>query len=375
MKSVIILDPKGVIPCGGNDVIKRHEKYAKALEKISNKDINLVIITNSLKQSRIQASSLQISSTNTFKFNFLGYILQARKIIKSKKCESILLVAGDPWESAWCASAIKKSIRKKNISIEVQAHGDFADKFWKYLSIRNYFRYWLIFYGLKIATTIRVTTEMQKNNFSCQMDIPTERMKVIPVYMDLKKTQKTIIKPDTVSIGLVGRIHFDRGLKEFVEIIKRLNSQNKEFRVLIAGSGPKTNWLMSKMMYLKSVNRVLFFGNLSDQEMHYFWPEITVLVSMAPFESFGRAMRESIVSGVPVWAVRSTGSLELHRELNGDGIYFIEPNYSNKKLLNEIRTISGSFIKNSSINTLIDSDKMNLKNLVRNWILNVDSLA
>jgi glycosyltransferase involved in cell wall biosynthesis len=375
MKSVVIIDPKGVIPSGGIEVIKRHEKYSNTLEKISNGEINLMIITNSINERYIQTSNLKIFSTNTSRLNLIKFVLQANKIIQCHQFESLLLVAGDPWEPAWCANQIKKRFIDKKISIEVQAHGDFADKSWKYLSFRNFFRYFVMFYGYKIASTLRVTSETQKNNFARTMKIPIEKMKVIPVYMDLKKVRKSTTKSDRICIGLVGRIHFDRGLKEFTKLLKSINSQNEAFKVLIAGGGPKINWLIRKTNYLKSGNRVCFLGNLNHQDLQNFWSQINVLVSMAPLESFGRAMRESIVSGVPVWAIRSAGSLELHRELRGDGIYFIEPKCSDKELLNELRTISGSLIKNSSITALIESDKMNLKNLVKNWILNVDSLA
>ena len=38
---------------------------------------------------------------------------------------------------------------------------------------------------------------------------------------------------------------------------------------------------------------------------------IGVLVSMAPVESYGRVLRESLLAGVPVWATASSGVIEL----------------------------------------------------------------
>ena len=375
MKNVIILDPKGVIPAGGKNVIKRHEKYSNELNKLSKGDIKLIVITNSINQNLIEENNLEIFSTNTSSLNLIKFISQAKKIIHNNEMENIILVAGDPWEPAWCANQIKKSFIEKIISIEVQAHGDFADQSWKYLSIKNWLRYFLMSYGLKIATTIRVTSETQKKNFAQTMKIPTEKMFVIPVFMDLKKLDKLTTKPDGLFIGLLGRIHFDRGLKEFVKLLKKLNTEDKQFKVLIAGSGPKINWLMRKTSFLKSEDRVYVLGNLDDHELQNFWSKINVLVSMAPFESFGRAMREAIASGIPVWAIKSTGSLELHKMLSGRGIYLINPREDRKVLFSELSCIAKSGVDDEAIRLLIEFDEFNLIKLIENWILNSNRVA
>ena len=375
MKNVIILDPKGIIPAGGTNVIKRHEKYSNELNRISNGDMKLIVITNSIDQNLIDETNLEILSTNTSALNLMKFISQSKKIIHNHKMENVLLLAGDPWEPAWCAKLFKKSFVEKIISMEVQAHGDFADKSWKYLSIKNLLRYFLMSYGLKIATTIRVTSEMQKKNFMQAMKIPAEKMFVIPVFMDLKKMRKLTTRPDGLNIGFLGRIHFDRGLKEFVKLLKNLNTEDKLFKVLIAGSGPKINWLMRKTNFLKSEERVYVLGNIEDHELQNFWSKINVLVSMAPFESFGRAMREAIASGIPVWAIKSTGSLELHKMLGGRGIYLINPMEDRKVLFSELSYIAKSGVDDEAIRLLIESDELNLVKLIENWILNSNRVA
>jgi glycosyltransferase involved in cell wall biosynthesis len=316
-------------------------------------------------------SNLKIYGTNTARLNFYEYIKRTKKILRENKINTSLLVAGDPWESAWCAALIRKDFLNRKTSIEVQAHGDFAEKNWKYLSFINFSRYLLLSIGLKIASTIRVTSEQQKNNFNKKFKVPRNKMIVIPVFMDLKKPDRDTEQPRKMSIGLVGRLHFDRGLKDFVKLLKKLTIDDLGITVNVAGDGPELNWLKRKTKYLRKQDKIYFLGNLNIYELQRFWEKIGVLISVAPVESFGRAMREAIVNGVPVWTTRSTGSIELHKQLNGQGIYFIDQNKDGQVLSNELETILNLYIPKQSISKLIDSDELNLNKLIENWLLYV----
>jgi glycosyltransferase involved in cell wall biosynthesis len=371
MKSIVIIDPKGVISSGGLDVIKRHANYSQLLKSHSNGEVNLVVVSNSAPINEISSSNLKMYSTNTSRVNFFKYIKRTKKILHDNKIETFLLVAGDPWESAWCAALIRKEFLNRKTPIEVQAHGDFAEKNWKYLSFINLIRYTLISIGLRIAYSIRVTSEQQKSNFNEKFQVPRNKMIVIPVFMDLKKLHRDTEQPRKMSIGLVGRLHFDRGLKDFVKLLKKLTKNNRGITVFVAGDGPKLNWFKRKTKDLGKQNKVYFLGNLDVDELQRFWEKIGVLISVAPLESFGRAMREAIVSGVPVWAIRSTGSLELHKQLNGQGIYFIDQNKDYRALHNELETILKFHIPKQLISELINSDELNLIQLIENWLSSV----
>jgi glycosyltransferase involved in cell wall biosynthesis len=58
-------------------------------------------------------------------------------------------------------------------------------------------------------------------------------------------------------------------------------------------------------------SRINYLGQLTESELSKAWKKIGVLVSMAPVESYGRAMRESLIAGVPVWATASAGVKDL----------------------------------------------------------------
>jgi glycosyltransferase involved in cell wall biosynthesis len=55
----------------------------------------------------------------------------------------------------------------------------------------------------------------------------------------------------------------------------------------------------------------VFLGSLKNSEVQETWSGIGVLLSTAPFESYGLAMREALLHNVPVVSRRNAGSLEL----------------------------------------------------------------
>jgi len=113
--SILILDPRGVIPAGKNDVIERHSNYGKELEKQNKKiDYRLKVFTASTKQISTSKNNKAFEVLNISKptFNSYKFAKRAHKYVKSRKVSVKLLVAGDPWESYWCAYFLNKFLNK-----------------------------------------------------------------------------------------------------------------------------------------------------------------------------------------------------------------------------------------------------------------------
>jgi hypothetical protein len=54
-----------------------------------------------------------------------------------------------------------------------------------------------------------------------------------------------------------------------------------------------------------------------------YWKKIGVLVSLAPVESYGRVMREALLSGVPVWANKTSGAKDLMGQCRNGQLKYI----------------------------------------------------
>ena len=310
---VLIIDPRGLISVDNIDVISRNKEYAKCLSRNhSKKNIKLVSISGSsikLGQKSVTDSftiyNISKSTFNIFKFVFLSALL-----IKKMKWKVELLVVGDPWESYWCAYFLNRFTHKK-IQIQIQVHGDIGDPKWRKINFRNRLRYSLAKFSLSKASGVRAVTKYQAENLVNAFDIKKEKVVVVPVPINVLSKPKALKIVRSKSIGLIGRIHQDRGILEFIKLVRILNLSSQDFKVIILGDGPSKDKFLLELESVIPKNRIIYPGQLPQSELRKTWKKIGVLVSMAPVESYGRVMRESLIVGVPVWATASAGVKDL----------------------------------------------------------------
>lgn len=338
--AILILDPRGNLSLGGKDVINRHLDYAKVLY-LQSKKLKLVICSTSYKGNRTFHSKfmdrfiLSKPTLNPVIFSWRVYLC-----LRQEKIEVNLIVASDPWESFWTGFLLSKLIRRK-VPIQIQIHGDIADSLWRKLNWRNRVRFYLAQYSCSKATSIRAVGYNQKNNLIRNLNLSKSKIVVIPVPMsnntinlnNLRITQRPR------SIALIGRIHEDRGIWSFLDLVNKLNHASKDFDVIIIGSGKAETKFLSRVKLVIPRQRLHILGQLSEISLAKIWNKIGVLVSLAPVESYGRVMREALISGVPVWALKSSGALDLVSESNSKGVRLIDLNCSAKALLKEFDSL------------------------------------
>ena len=310
-KVVVVLDPRGVIIAGGHDVINRHQRYADSLNEFTG-ELRLIIISSgqNLDVTKLKYPNLEIFSIANPSYNFYRFASESKKLIKGMNWDIKLLIAGDCWESFWSAYFLNRFM-SKNAPIQIQIHGDIADLSWRRINLKNRIRYSLAKLSLAKASSVRAVTKYQAENLVKAFGVKTERIVVIPVPINVigKLVASKSERPKT--IGLLGRIHQDRGIWEFIKLVRILNLNSKDFNVVVIGDGPSTEKFLLKLSSVIPKNRINYLGQLSEGELRKVWKKIGVLVSMAPVESYGRAMRESLIAGVPVWATASTGVKDL----------------------------------------------------------------
>ena len=327
--AVLIVDPRGNISLGGKDVINRHLDYAKVLFSKSKK-AKIVVFTTSNQGNMIFRSKFMdrfILSKPTF--NPIIFSWRAYRCIRKEKIEVSLIVAGDPWESFWTCFLLAKLMRR-NTPIQMQIHGDIADPLWRKINWRNKVRFYLAKYSCSKATSIRAVGHNQKNNLIRNLKLSRSKIAVIPVpishklltYKKLKITQRP------KSIALIGRIHEDRGIWNFIDLVNKLNHVSQDFDVIIIGSGQTESEFLTKIRSIIPRHRLKELGQLSEDSLTKMWNKIGILVSLAPVESYGRAIREAFISGVPVWVSKSSGALDLISAANSKGIKLLDLNHS-----------------------------------------------
>ena len=367
--SVLILDPRGNIVVGGKDVIARHENYVKELfrqGKTSRLDLKVLSAGSSVKYSANGKNKMVINISKPT-FNSYMFAKKAHKFIKINNLNVKLLVAGDPWESFWSAYFLSKFLNKK-IPIQIQVHGDIADPRWRRINYRNRIRFSLAKLSLPKASSVRAVTKYQAENLVKAFGIKRKKIVVVPVPINV--LSKTVaLRPDRPkTIGLIGRIHQDRGIWDFINLIRILNSSSKDFKVVVIGDGPSKDKFLLKLSSVIYKNRIIYLGQLPESELLKAWKRIGVLVSMAPVESYGRVMRESLMAGVPVWATASAGIKDLMGNCKKGEVKLLDFSKSDATLDKDFKTLLKTKLSSDFSKRFIKENNSYAAKLASSWI-------
>ena len=327
-KNVVILDANNVISSGGPEVLKRHVDYARELEKQSAGNAKLVIIGNDTliknysQISESDNSSLVVISIGEKRFTKLFFWKYAFTSLKKNKIGVSLLVSGDPWISG-LNSVILKCIflRRKKTLLQIQFHADIFSKGWKTTSIRNYLKFILARFTLLNANLIRTVSKNQ-TIFLFDYLRKSQKVSCIPVPLIENEILKSKFNESLTSFGFFGRLHKDRGTESLVRIFRKLLTEHPEINLIIGGSGPESQSIENRLAKVFP-SQVKMLGNLSSNQAIEFWNQIDVLISLAKYESYGRAPREAVLNQVPVIAFESSGILDLKESQLGDWVELI----------------------------------------------------
>jgi len=367
--SVLILDPRGNIAVGGKDVIARHENYAKELfrqGKTSRLDLKVLSAGSSVKYSANGKNKMVINISKPT-FNSYMFAKKAHKFIKINNLNVKLLVAGDPWESFWSAYFLSKFLNKK-IPIQIQVHGDIADPRWRRINYRNRIRFSLAKLSLPKASSVRAVTKYQAENLVKAFGIKSEKIVVIPVPINVLSKTVALKSDRPKTIGLIGRIHQDRGIWDFINLIRILNSSSKDFKVVVIGDGPSKDKFLLKLSSVIYKNRIIYLGQLPESELLKAWKRIGVLVSMAPVESYGRVMRESLMAGVPVWATASAGIKDLMGNCKKGEVKLLDFSKSDATLDKDFKTLLKTKLSSDFSKRFIKENNTYALKLANSWI-------
>ena len=368
--SVLILDPRGVVLAGKDDVIQRHSNYGKELERHSSKlDFKLKIFSASTGQINTSKNNKNFEIMKICKptYNPYKFAKRAFKYIESNKIGVKLLVVGDPWESYWSAYFLNRWLKKK-IPIQIQVHGDIADPRWRRINLRNRIRYSLATLSLPKASSMRVVTKYQAENLINSFGVKREKIVVIPVPINVLAKTVTLKTDRPKTIGLIGRTHQDRGIWEFIKLVRILNSNSKDFKVVVIGDGPSKDKFLLKLGSVIPKNRVTYLGQLPESDLHKVWKRIGVLVSMAPVESYGRVMRESLIAGVPVWATTSAGVKDLLDNCKKGEVKLLDLTKSDASIDKDFKLLLTTKVSSDFSKRFIKENNTYAAKLAKSWI-------
>lgn len=366
-KIVLIVDVRCLIR-KSKSTIERHKLYADKLKEISHGQYSLWIIYPGGQIPGGLESDGNLTFISISRNPFLAY-WSMRELLKRGALQVKLLVAGDPWESFVFARLIKKLFFPKS-RIQMQVHGDIGNPIWINASMRNFVRSLLTAITIRKADELRVTTESQGAWLTSRFRVKKDFFRVIPVPSNLANSTPVfeVLGDRPHSLGFVGRIQKDRGLDEFVKLVKKLNALDSRLMVVVAGGGPEEKILRHQLSEFLPKERIKFLGEIESAEMGSVWSQIGVLASTAPTESYGRAIREALANGVPVWAIPSSGAHELHGSVSDGTVRFIDLDSSAKELFDEFSELLRVKVNPEFGHELSRNDQKSLLMLIQSWL-------
>jgi len=229
-----------------------------------------------------------LGSTKLNSFSFFIKSIQYLKLVKDTR---FILVAGTPFQPLLIARLINS--RLGNSAIQVSIHGELTSlkkSRLKYLFLKG---------QLSKVSCLRFVSEAQRNDFGKVSSFAAIPSVITPVPI---KIDPALVDSDKrINLGFVGRVHGERDPLSWVAIANSLPDMPK----LVVGDGP----LLGEMR--TNLKRGEFTGALDSVQVESVWPRISVLLSTAPFESYGLSIREALLHGVPVVAKSSAGIREL----------------------------------------------------------------
>ena len=144
--------------------------------------------------------------------------------------------------------------------------------------------------------------------------------------------------------------------------------QVKNLKQLIVGDGPMFD------KFKKSCPNGEFLGSMSHYLVQKQWEKIAILLSTAPYESYGLAMREALLHRVPVVSRRNLGSMELNARYPQLVAIYDSTDEAVLQIMKLLELQSSRLIfdeYNRFRNNFIEEQDQSLKILARCWLYEI----
>ena len=348
------------------DLLSRFNQYGVAYSAQPGKDdskLNIVCgISDITKLCNLSFSNLEIYAVELNYFRLFKFINFFGALIKKKKISISMLIAGDPFRGLFVCRFIRYK-SNTNYPLQAQFHGEvgitgFGNSF------KNRIKNQLFKFLIKDVDSFRLVSNEQVTNATKIFKVSNPVIVVAPVPISLDFIDLKVKKPNR-TLGFVGRLHQERGVDLWIETIKNLKTKVDDFDLRIIGDGPLRKHFEAEVE--KIGVPCVFTGRLTQSELKNEWAAISVLLSAAPAESYGMAMREAVLQGCAVVSLENSGSRDVARQYPNSvnlftdlvsGAQLIAEVLSKEILIKEVERYRNEFVQ---------TQKENINKLVKSW--------
>ncbi len=354
---------------GINALLTRLNLYGKHLATVKNEAESKLVVFGGIdaqhyrfigEENYLYLDVLRISDPTR---NLLLFAIKSRFRLRKASFQPSILIASDLYVGFFTCFLLTKILRVRS-RIQISIHGLLTrldDS-----KLKAVLRKMFVRFALQQSHSIRVvSTDLQKST-SAEFYISESKFFVSAVPVDIPILQGP--KRCGKVIAFIGRMHLERGIDEWVEIVHLLSLRRQDFDLFIIGDGPLLDHFIERLRVLPKTINVHFFGHLGRNDLEKRWGDIRILLSSAPAEGYGLTLREALSTETFVCARKSQGSDLLANQVlkvievykNPEDAVFLLENF-----LDDV--FPGDFSQNF-IENLRSANTVSLNALANSWI-------
>lgn len=314
------------------DILERFNVYAVSLKENS-PNSKFVLIVNGLAVNELKDFILKYPLIEFINMNYSGYNIFKQtfflqKYLKNNKNRKIILPS-NLYDNFATVLTLKYLYKLK---IQVAIHGEINQLGISFNIIKIFKMTWLKL-SLRFADSIRVVSIVEKQIFFQKYRIELNKIVVCPIPI-IGLDLRDIPMKTTKSIAFIGRFHEERDPIFWAQIVTNPILLNYSITVYAIGSGGMKSQFLT-LLRKNSALKVISVDSIPQSELQFFWPKIGLLISTAPSEGYGMAIREALLNKTYVLARKSNGA-ELLKNVAGENtIHIFESSFEATNLLVE----------------------------------------
>jgi glycosyltransferase involved in cell wall biosynthesis len=277
---------------GGGE--KWHFDMAMALNR---KGYRVVVVAGkgSELENRLKTSGIPFHVFRISNVSFLNplKIFRIYQILRHEKIDGIIINLSEDLKIAGIASklaGIQHIVYRRGSAIAIKNS----------LSNRFIFRHCIT---AMIANSEHTKKTVLQNNPDL---FPSNKIKVIHNGIDLSdddRTQTQVLyqrKENEVILGNAGRLSYEKGQKDLLQVARKLKEKRIPFKLLMAGDGELKDELQALARNLDVTEEVMFKGFV--ENIKSFMETIDIFLLSSLWEGFGYVLIEAMAAGKPVIA-------------------------------------------------------------------------
>ena len=349
-----------------NDLLSRFNSYGAAYSELTmNHNQKIAIVCGTSNKSNfdhLDYKFLKIHVKEIKKLSLLGFLIHISSLIRKKEVNPSILIAGDPFRGLLVCRLLRL-LRITSSRIQVSLHGEINSKGFG-LSIKAKLGNLLFKILVRGIDSIRLVLQDQVKNTQNVFGIPSEKIVIAPVPISLDFIDLKVKKPKR-TLGFVGRLHQERGVDLWIETIKNLKTKIDDFDLRIIGDGPLRKYFEEEVKKIGVPCE--FTGRLTQSELKNEWENISVLLSTAPAESYGMAIREAVMQGCAVVSYTNSGSKDVAKQYPDSVNLFTDVSGGATLIIDAMNNQINIQKVERYRNEFVQTQKENITKLVKRW--------